>query len=187
MAKRMSTDQRRAQLLAAGRQLFADRAYDQISTDEISAATNTSKGLLYHYFGSKRGFYLATIRAAAEDLLAVTEFDDLQAGALASIDGFVGFVEREGQLFRAVVRGGIGSDAEVDGLVTGVRQEIVGRIVRATDVASDDPVLVGRVWGWLGYTESLAIHWIDTRPFPRDTLRDLLLSGLATLVLTQAS
>jgi AcrR family transcriptional regulator len=184
MAKRMSTTDRRAQLLAAGKRVFAERAFDQVSTDELAAFTGTSKGLLYHYFGNKRGFYLATISASADDLLEVTRFDENLGGVPASIDGFVSFVAREGGLFRAVVRGGIGSDTEVDALIGRVREELVARIVGVLAVKEVPPTLRAQIWGWLGFAEGLAIHWVEKRPFDEATLRRLLVQGFTTLILT---
>ena len=181
MAKRLSTEARRKQLLEAGKRIFAERAYDQVSTDELAAATGTSKGLLYHYFGNKRGFYMATIRASADDLLEVVTFSADPGDIAASIDGFVAFVQREGGFFRAVVRGGIGADSEVEGLVGGVREEIVARVLGALGIEVPTPVQEARVWGWLGFVEGLAIHWVERRPLGADQLRDLLLSSFASL------
>ena len=60
------------QLLQLGRRLFNERAYDEISIDDIAAAAGISKGLLYHYFSSKRVFYVETVRAAATEMIAIT-------------------------------------------------------------------------------------------------------------------
>src|SRR5688572_23935942 len=62
---RLATDERRTQLLDLGRELFNTRPFDDISIDEIAAAAGISKGLLYHYFPSKRHFYVETVREAA--------------------------------------------------------------------------------------------------------------------------
>src|SRR6476660_3946402 len=66
---------RRPELLAIGRQLFAKHAYDERSIDDVAAAAGVAKGLLYYYCRSKRGFYLATIRAEADELLALAQPD----------------------------------------------------------------------------------------------------------------
>jgi AcrR family transcriptional regulator len=53
---------RRAELIAVGRGLFADTSYDALSMDDIARRANVAKGLSYHYFRSKRGYYLAIIQ-----------------------------------------------------------------------------------------------------------------------------
>lgn len=44
-------------MINAGLQLFAVNGYRNTSTDEIVAAAQISKGLLFHYFSSKTGYY----------------------------------------------------------------------------------------------------------------------------------
>ena len=64
---RLSTDARREQLVAFGVEMFSERPFDDVSIDDIAAAAGISKGLLYHYFPSKRDFYVETVRAASQD------------------------------------------------------------------------------------------------------------------------
>src|ERR1041384_6692618 len=70
---RLETDQRRAQLLALARKAFSDRSYDDVSIDDIAREAKISKGLLYHYFPTKRDLYVAGLREIAAALVtAVT-------------------------------------------------------------------------------------------------------------------
>ena len=82
LRSRLAVDERRAQLLELGLRLFGTRPYDEVSIDDIAADAGVSKGLLYHYFGSKRAFYVATVQHAAAVLLeALTSVDqDLPGG-----------------------------------------------------------------------------------------------------------
>src|ERR1700679_3746375 len=70
---RLEVDERRAQLVRLGIDLFAARSYDEVSIDELARAAGVSKGLLYHYFPTQRDFYIATVNDAARQLLALTE------------------------------------------------------------------------------------------------------------------
>jgi AcrR family transcriptional regulator len=70
---RLEVEQRRAQLLTLGQELFSSSTYDELSIDDIARAAGISKGLLYHYFPSKRDYYVATIRVAAGELLHQTD------------------------------------------------------------------------------------------------------------------
>ena len=71
----LDMDSRRAQLLELGLRLFGTRAYDEVSIDDIAQAANISKGLLYHYFGGKRAFYVAVVSDAARRLVAAIDPD----------------------------------------------------------------------------------------------------------------
>src|SRR4051812_45882941 len=70
---RLDVDERRAQLLSLGLERFSERSYDEVSIDDLARAAGISKGLLYHYFPTKRDFYIAALAQAAEQLLAATD------------------------------------------------------------------------------------------------------------------
>lgn len=59
---------RREELLQAGIAEFARHPYPEARTDRITAERGISKGLLFHYFGSKREFYLACLTRAMDRL-----------------------------------------------------------------------------------------------------------------------
>ena len=126
--KRLDLDERRDQLLALGEKLFGERAYDEISIDDIAEAAGISKGLLYHYFGSKRGFYVAIVRESADKLVEATEVgSELPPAerARAGLKGYLEFAEEHSAAFLTLLRGGIGNDPEVTELVDATRERIV--------------------------------------------------------------
>lgn len=65
-----STSQR---LLQAAQELFLQRNYADVTMDQICAATEVTKGALYHHFTSKEDLYLAMLKsdlAAKQELFA---------------------------------------------------------------------------------------------------------------------
>src|SRR5688572_18857420 len=66
---RLDNDERRAQLLAMGRQAFANHSYDEVSIDDLAKKAKLSKGLFYYYFPTKRDLYIAGLRETAQDLV----------------------------------------------------------------------------------------------------------------------
>jgi AcrR family transcriptional regulator len=54
----------RADLLAVATTEFADHGFSGARVDEIAARTRTTKRMIYYYFGSKRGLYLAVLENA---------------------------------------------------------------------------------------------------------------------------
>jgi AcrR family transcriptional regulator len=60
------TEDRRQRILEAALQEFAGRGYERASTNAITEAAGLSKGLLFHYFSSKKGLYLAALRNCVE-------------------------------------------------------------------------------------------------------------------------
>ena len=51
---RLTPDQRRTQLIELGVSLLATRSLDELTIDVLAEEAGISRGLLYHYFGSRR-------------------------------------------------------------------------------------------------------------------------------------
>jgi len=58
----------RQDILAAAREEFAERGLNGARMDAIAARTKTVKHMIYHYFGSKEGLYLAVLEEAYADI-----------------------------------------------------------------------------------------------------------------------
>jgi AcrR family transcriptional regulator len=57
-------EHRKKTILDSGIAEFSRKPYTEASTDDITKACGISKGLLFHYFGSKREFYLYCLEQA---------------------------------------------------------------------------------------------------------------------------
>lgn len=171
--------------MTLGRVLFGERAYDEISIDDIAEAAGISKGLLYHYFGSKRGFYVAIVRASADQLVLATEVGaELPPAerARAGLVGYLDFAEEHSAAFLTLLRGGIGNDAEVTELVDATRERILSRMLANMGQKSPRPVFRLAVRSYLGLVEAATIDWLDRRAVDRDTLLRFLLETVYAIV-----
>lgn len=190
---RLGTDQRRAQLLELGVELFARGAYDALTTDTIASEGGISKGLLFHYFGSKRGFYVATIEHVAQLLLDRVVLDRALApyeSVLDAVERFLDFVVGYPAIYRALLREGLGADGESQAIVERVRWTIVHRVLELLDPeagpAPEEPVPLAhtaalRLYAWVGATEALSLVWID-RGLARDRIRTLIIESFAPVL-----
>lgn len=183
---RLQTDERRAQLLKLGLRLFATRAYDEVSIDSIAEEAGVSKGLLYHYFGGKRAYYLASIEHAAGSLLAsldaVPETLLGPARALAMITAYVEFVEDHGDAYGTLLSGGVGSDPEVTHLLEHSRQQVAARILHGVGLEAPRPVFELAVRHYIGGVEAVVLDWHVRRQLPRATLLEFMVQQVrATL------
>ena len=59
------------ELLEATLLLIARRGYENVRIDDIAAATNNTKGAVYHYFSSKQDLYVAALRHLSEHATAL--------------------------------------------------------------------------------------------------------------------
>src|SRR5215207_9581860 len=58
---RLAPEQRRDQILDAANALFAERAYDEVSIEDIASAAGVTRGLVHHYFGGRKEVYIALL------------------------------------------------------------------------------------------------------------------------------
>ena len=64
-------------ILSVGIKEFSKKPYKEVSTDSITQMCEISKGILFHYFGSKKKYYLYCLEKAMERL---TEKTDVAVG-----------------------------------------------------------------------------------------------------------
>ncbi|QUR66146.1 TetR/AcrR family transcriptional regulator [Mycobacterium spongiae] len=64
--RRLSPEDRRAELLELGSEVFGARPYDEVRLDEIAQQAGISRALMYHYFRDKREFFAAVVFAEGQ-------------------------------------------------------------------------------------------------------------------------
>jgi AcrR family transcriptional regulator len=178
LRSRLALDERRAQLLELGLRLFGTRSYDEVAIDDIAAEAGVSKGLLYHYFGSKRAFYVATVQHAAQTLVdALMAADHGQPGperARAGITAYIDFVDERAEAYAALVSSGLGADPEVTAIVQGTREAIITSILVDLGLHEPRPVFQLALRTFIGGVEAAALDWIARRHVTRDALVEFL-------------
>ena len=158
-------------ILDVAGQAFARGDYHSASMDEIAALADVSKPMLYTYFGSKEGLYVAYIdrtgRELVDRLVRAAAADDLPLVSLrARITEFLAFVEehRDGWtvLFRETT-----SSQPVAEQVAELRGQIAAAVRRMVDDAVSGymqlPELAsdGIAHAIVGAGESLANWWLE--------------------------
>jgi AcrR family transcriptional regulator len=86
-------------MVAVAEELFSERGYQPVSMDEIAERSGISKPMLYEYFGSKEGLYVASLRRARNRLYdevttAVREEPDPDRKLLEGARAYFSFVDR---------------------------------------------------------------------------------------------
>jgi AcrR family transcriptional regulator len=179
---RLPLDERRRQLLELGAELFAAHSYDELSMAGIAREAGISKALLYHYFPSKRDYFVATLQEAASEVARRTEPDPslppLEALA-ASLDAFLGWIEDNSLAYRKLMEGAA-TVPEVRALVDDVRDRTSARILHGIGAGPEPPPAVrAAVRGWLWFMDGAVLDWLEHGDLDRRELRDLLLGVLA--------
>ncbi len=162
--RRLSPEDRRAELLALGAEVFGQRPYDEVRIDEIAERAGVSRALMYHYFPDKRAFFAAVVRAEGERLFEATNtppqpgltlFEQLRAGVLAYLE----YDEAHPHGAWAAYMGMGRSDPLLRGIDDVDNDRQASRIIDRVTASLGEPLdsEVGRhlrvlVYGWLAFT-----------------------------------
>ena len=176
---------RRQRLIEVGLDLFCNRSYEEVSIDDIAEVADISKGLLYYYFPTKHDFYVAVVQQAAQQLLQETEPDEQLEPAerlRTSLNAYFSYVERHATAYIALLRGGVGVDTQVAGIMDTVRQTYIQRILRsiAGDVALSPAQLIA-INGWVGFVEATSIAWLERRDISQEELCELAIAAFSVV------
>lgn len=183
---RLELDKRRAQLLELGIDLFSKHAYEDISIDGLADAAGISKGLLYHYFRSKREFYVETVRAASRRLQLLTMPDPalpVAARLRAAIDAHLRYIQEHGAVYTAVYRSGVAIAPEVRAILEEHREVIIRYFADGMGVERPRPLLRAALRAWIAMVEGASLDWIADPVITREQLRELLVAGYGALIM----
>src|SRR5262245_65421305 len=96
--------------------MLSTRPLDKVAIDDIAAEAGISRGLLFHYFPTKRDYHVAVARAAAQDLLDRTDMligSSLGQRLRANVEAFVGHLTENRDAYVAFIRGSAGGDPDL--------------------------------------------------------------------------
>lgn len=177
--------ERRRQLLAAAQELFADRDYDEVSMDEIAEAAGVSHGLLFQYFGSKKGLYVAGIDHLVEEFRRRTEPDpslppaeQLRAGLRAYVD----WVAERPQGFRSLMGQGIAFREVREKLERQRWWGIENRLSKGLGVDPARPAVRVGLRAWQGYVQDATLAWLDHRDLSAEELVEMMAAAFTGIV-----
>ena len=194
---RLSPAARRAQLVDLGLEMLSTRSFDDLPIEDIATAAGISRGLLFHYFPSKRDYREAVVRAAAADLLAHVKPDpDLPVieQLRSGVQSFVDYVCDNRDTYVSLLRGSAGGDPGLRTIFDETRSTIAETIVEQLGLISGQapPTRVRlAVRGWVAYGEEVVLDWLAEPEPPADldrpALVELLDKALLALVASAAA
>ena len=187
--RRLSPEDRRAELLALGAEVFGKRPYDEVRIDEIAERAGVSRALMYHYFPDKRAFFAAVVKDEADRLYSATNiepasgmtmFEEIRTGVLA----YMAYHEQNPEAAWAAYVGLGRSDPVLLGIDDEAKNRQMEHIMtRIGEVVSDMPGTatlepeVERdlrviIHGWLAFTFEICRQRIMDQSLEADRLAD---------------
>ncbi|HEX4279113.1 MAG TPA: TetR/AcrR family transcriptional regulator [Solirubrobacteraceae bacterium] len=178
----MPRERREQEILDVAGAIFARAGYHSASMDEIADSAGVSKPMVYAYFGSKEGLYLAYIERAGGELLerlVAARSPDPTPGARlrARITEFLAFVEEHGDGWRVLFRE-TGSTQPIAEHVAEIRERIAAAIGAMIEAGAGSwpgygpPRSDAIAHALVGAGESLANWWLDHPDVGRDRVAD---------------
>src|SRR4029450_495334 len=144
--------------------MLSTRSLDQLAIEDIAAAAGISRGLLFHYFPSKRDFHEAVVRAGAAALLRCTEPDrdlpyieQLRAG----VEAFVDYVVENRDSYVSLLRGAAGGDLNLRALFDDTRSGVAARVIDGLGADSVPHQVRLAVRGWVAFGEEVILGWVS--------------------------
>jgi AcrR family transcriptional regulator len=180
---------REAQMVAAAERLFAERGYHGVSMDQIAAASGISKPMLYDYFGSKEGLFLACVERARGRLFeeiasAVRGAGDAEGALRAGVAAFLAFADQQRETW-TVLFGEGGSFGQAAASIRAEQAGLIAQLLREAvewDGEPDAERLDAIAHIFVGAAEAIAFWAVDHPEVSGDRVADHLMTVLWPVV-----
>ncbi|NIH87680.1 TetR/AcrR family transcriptional regulator [Amycolatopsis granulosa] len=187
--RRLEPDERREQIFACAARLFGERPYADVSTSDIATAAGVARGLINHYFGTKRELYLAVLRRTVtlpQATLDIVTDGPLEERVRVAVDWFLTLVTRQGKTWLvATAPDGLGSDPEVEAILVEAERRSAARVLEALGVKVDSvhaETCNALVRAYGGMVKAAGREWLLRGDLDRDQVHTLLSRALVTLI-----
>ena len=162
---RLDPGQRRDQILDAANALFAERAYDQVSVEDIASAAGVTRGLVHHYFGGRKDVYvglLGRLGAQREEQLRPPAGRSARARVADTVSRWLDWTEANRTIWLATMAHGEDiADPDVRRVVTDlVRRAVALLAAFHADIAEDSPRLRYALECWTGLNRAATRRWL---------------------------
>jgi AcrR family transcriptional regulator len=188
--QRLGHDERRRQILSCARRLFSERPYASVSTTELAREAGVARGLLHHYFGSKRDLYLEVVRSIirmpANPVPLQAPGRGIEVVIDESVDRWLTMLDHNRGTWLTLIGGrGLGRDPELEEILEEAREQAADRLIEALqtyEAARAPTELRAAVRAYSGFAESASIEWLERGRLTREQLRVLLVQAFLSIV-----
>jgi AcrR family transcriptional regulator len=188
--QRLDHDERRRQILGCARRLFSERSYDAVSTSDIAREAGVARGLLHHYFGTKRELYLEVVRQLVRMPSTPVPLQapgrGLEFVISESVDRWLTMLERNrGMWVAAIGARGLGRDPELEEILEQARDQAADRLIEALqtyEAEQASPELRAAMRAYSGFCEAASIEWLESGRLSREQVKAMLIQGFLSIV-----
>jgi len=174
---RMTSVQRREQLIRVARDLFAEHGVEATSVEEIAATAGVSKPIVYEHFGSKDGLYAVVVDREVQRLeTAINQAlttpgaryrEIIERGALALLD----YIDECPEGFRIISRDSTSTTGSFASILSDITMSAEDLLRPGLIKRGFDPKLAGPFGQALvGLVAMAGQTWLETRTPAKDVL-----------------
>jgi AcrR family transcriptional regulator len=185
---RLDPGQRREQILDAANALFAERAYDEVSIEDIASSAGVTRGLVHHYFGGRKEVYIALLErlgAQREEQLRPPVGRSARARVADTVSRWLDWTEANRTIWLATIaRGDDITDPDIRRVVADLVHRAVALLAAYhADIAEDSPRLRYALECWTGLNRAATRRWLHGDA-TREATHELLASTLEHVLRT---
>jgi AcrR family transcriptional regulator len=186
--RRLDPGQRREQILDAANALFAERAYDEVSIEDLASSAHVTRGLVHHYFGGRKEVYIALLErlgALREQQLPPPAGRSARARVADTVSRWLDWTEANRTIWLATIaRGEDIADPDIRRVVADlVRRAVALLAAHHADIAEDSPRLRYALECWTGLNRAATRRWLRSEA-TREATHELLALTLEHLLRT---
>jgi AcrR family transcriptional regulator len=185
-SRRLEPDARRKQILECAVRLFGERPYAAVSTSDIAREAGVARGLLNHYFGTKRDLYLEVVRTLVllPDLAdARVASGPLKLRVQRSVEWFLDVVSVHAKTFVAVTGAeGVGDDPEIERILAEADDAAARKVLETVGLSADVAEHRAIIRAYGGLVKAAVREWVRGRTLTREQVQLLLSQALITIV-----
>ncbi|MDO0924569.1 TetR/AcrR family transcriptional regulator [Streptomyces sp. TG1A-8] len=181
--RRLGTEERREQLLSVGARLFSESPYDDVRIERVAGLAGVSRGLLYHYFPTKRDFFAAVVERESGRMLRMTAAVPgmpVREQLAAGLDTYLAYVRAHAHGFRAFHRADAAGDQAVRRAyrcaLAAQERQILAALAADPEFGpgfGTAPHVRLAVRGWLAFTTAVCLEWLREDELTGEQVRDL--------------
>ncbi|MFT5712745.1 MAG: AcrR family transcriptional regulator [Porticoccus sp.] len=171
---RLGPDERRRQLLLFGQVFFAENRFDSLTMKELALRAGVSKGLLYHYFGDRRGYYLATMKFTMDEIVDVFSASS-DRGVLSLREMLVDLTNYFTKTRHFYLMSTQSGDPDIRKEISRVQTVMLDTALELRGLKYDSPLADLTMRGWLAFCESAISDWLRSNLITQTELVDLLI------------
>ena len=183
---------RKDELLTVASALATTVGIDGLRAEAIAEQANTSRPLIFHYFGNLGGLQHAVVEKVVGELLTAVSLsahspdqdphkDGLNFEVSREIIGaFLDHIERNHKVWLDIWAGATRANLETQELLEQARTTIahtfMSNLLRSADTPGTRNDLLAA--GWIAMAEKMTMRWLNNPVLTRDEIADTLLKSL---------